>query len=216
MIAIDLHTHSTASPDGGLRAEDYDRMFAHNSLHVVAVTDHNSIQMALVLHKKFGERIIIGEEVMAQEGEIIGLYLHKAIPAGLSAVATAQAIKQQGGLVYIPHPFETVRKGLPLAVLNTIIDAVDIIETRNGRAIFQKYDKQAVAWSQAYYKPGAASSDAHGRHGWGKTYSQISAMPSRETLVKLLQTAQYSHAFPGVRAILYPKYNRLKVKKNHA
>src|SRR6266852_4695389 len=106
MCKVDLHTHSQASLDGGLSAADYHNMLAQdNGLQCVAVTDHNSIAFAQKLQAELGERIIVGEEITTAEGEIIGLYLKKTVPGGRSLAETVRSIKEQDGLVYVPHPF---------------------------------------------------------------------------------------------------------------
>lgn len=213
LYKVDLHTHSVASPDGSLTAKHYKRALAAKRLDCIAVTDHNTISMAVELHKELGNKIIVGEEITTKDGEIIGLYLCQVVPAGMSAAETVQAIHEQGGLVYIPHPFETVRKGLTLEALQLIATDVDIIETHNGRAIFQNRTSQALIWSIGHSVPGAASSDAHGQAGWGRTYTALHAMPTRDTLIKLLDEAGFKRSFPGVRGMLYPKFNRLRGAK---
>ena len=210
MLKIDLHTHSLASPDGGLRRADYQSAIDRGLLDIIAVTDHNDITFAKKLHEEFGDKIIVGEEITAREGEIVGLYLNEAVPAGLSAAETADRIHAQNGLVYIPHPFETVRKGLTLSDLEGIAQSVDIVEFHNGRAIFQDRATKAIDWAKLYTLPGAASSDAHGKSGWGKTYSLIKEVPTRDTLAELLYNAKYTVGSPGVWGILYPKFNRTK------
>jgi predicted metal-dependent phosphoesterase TrpH len=212
MFKVDLHTHSQKSPDGGLTVADYKRAIDQGLLDTIAVTDHNSISFAQELQRQFGEKIIIGEEITALEGELIGLYLKEVIPAGLSAAETVADIRKQGGLVYVPHPFESVRKGLPLAVLDSIANEVDIVEVHNGRAVFQNKSEQALVWAAAHHKAAAASSDAHGRRGWGKTYSEIATLPKRDDLVPQLMVATYQKGFVGARGILYPKLNRLRKK----
>lgn len=209
MYRVDLHTHSLASPDGALNAAHYRRMLDENGLHYIAVTDHNTTDFAARLHAELGDRIIIGEEITTLDGEIIGLYLRRTIPAGLSLSETVQAIKQQHGLVYVPHPFETVRKGLSLAALDTIADDVDIIEIRNGRALVQNRAAQAEEWANEHGVPGAAGSDSHGWHGWGRTYSTVAGEPTRLALATLLDAAKHHRRLPGVRGVLYPKVNRL-------
>jgi predicted metal-dependent phosphoesterase TrpH len=209
MYRVDLHTHSLDSPDGALSITHYRRMLDEKRLDCVAVTDHNTTDFALKLHAELGSRIIVGEEITTVDGEIIGLFLRRTIPAGLSLSETVQAIKQQHGLVYVPHPFETVRKGLSLAALDTIADEVDIIEIRNGRALVQNRAAQAEEWASEHDVPGAASSDSHGWHGWGRTYSLVANEPTRTTLTSLLDNAKYHHRLPGVRGVLYPKMNRL-------
>jgi predicted metal-dependent phosphoesterase TrpH len=211
-MKLDLHTHSTASPDGALTEAHYHNMLDGGGLDYVAVTDHNTTVFAAWLHEHLGERIIIGEEVTTRQGEIIGLYLHSDIPDGQSALETVREIKRQGGLVYIPHPFETVRKGISLETLNDIAKYVDIIEVHNGRAVFQNKSSAAHAWAREHKVAGVASSDAHGWHGWGKTYTNVASAPTPSNLTRLLAKATYTVGSPGLRGVLYPKVNRLRKK----
>lgn len=216
MYRVDLHTHSVASPDGGLTPAHYRQALEDGRLACVAVTDHNETSLAQELHAELGDRIIIGEEIMTTDGEIVGLYLKETIPGGLSPVETIRRIHQQHGLVYIPHPFEKRRKGLSDMVLTTIANTVDIIETINGRAVFENRSPEAQLWAEKHQVADAASSDAHGFSGWGKTVSVLSAIPTRETLVELLRHATYENGSPGLRGVLYPTYNRLRRKGTHA
>ncbi len=208
MYKCDLHTHSVASPDGSLRLADYRSMLDTQKLDFIAVTDHDTIDFAVEAQAALGDHIIVGEEISTIEGELIGLYLTEAVPPKLSAVEAIRIIKQQGGLVYVPHPFETVRKGLTEQVLNTIARSVDIMEIHNGRTL-QDRGGLAEAWATAHHVPGAASSDAHGKRGWGRTYSVIDRVPAVDTLPQLLGAARFTHRWPGVMGLLYPKLNRL-------
>ncbi len=209
---IDLHTHSTVSHDGGVSRESYRKALDTGILDYIAVTDHNTIDFAQKLRSELGDHIIVGEEIMTTIGEIVGLYLNETIPGGLSPEQTISKIREQNGIVYIPHPFETIRKGLHPQVLDEIVDEIDIIEICNGRAFVQDRSKQAVVWAKINQKPGAASSDAHGFHGLGKTYSQITDIPNRENLVSLISSCVPNAERPKFRAILYPKYNKIKKK----
>lgn len=206
---IDLHTHSYESLDGGLSTKDYTMSLAQNKLQYIAITDHNTIKYAQKLNQKFGSQIIIGEEITTTEGEIIGLYITKKINPGLSLVQTAQEIVKQGGLVYIPHPFETLRKGVSKKDLDSILQYINIIETYNGRAYFNNKSANAIKYATSNKIAMAASSDAHGPAGWCKTYSVIKNKPTKENLVEQLQSAQLSGKKVGV-GILYPKINKFK------
>ncbi len=210
MYKVDLHTHSTASPDGSLALGHYRRMLDNGSLDYVAITDHNTILFAKKAQAALGNRVIIGEEITTTQGEIIGLFLGKAIPAGLSVSETISRIKQQGGLVYVPHPFESVRQGLPESALEPVADFIDIVEVNNGRAVFQNRSQQAKTWAKKHSLPGASSSNSHGWHGWGKTYVIIDQVPEVGTFAKALAGAKHIVQSPGLRGILYPKYNRLR------
>jgi len=210
VFAIDLHTHSQASPDGALTLADYER----SPLNFVAITDHDRIDFALGAKAKLGAKIIVGEEITTAEGELIGLFLTHAVPPGLSAAQTITAIKKQGGLVYVPHPFETVRKGIQLPTLDAIAKDVDIIETHNGRAVFQNYGCHARAWVKQHKVAAASSSDAHGPYGWNRTYSFITETPTATNLPDLLlKTKKRLNGTVGL-GILYPKINRLR--RHHA
>lgn len=210
MYKVDLHTHSVGSPDGGVTAEEYERVLASGHLNVIAITDHSNIDFATRLHEKLGDKIIVGEEIMTNQGEIIGLYLKEAVPAGLEVDEAIKRIKQQDGLVYVPHPFETVRKGLHPATLESIAEQIDIIEVCNGRAFFQDRSQQAVVWARLNKVISAASSDAHGDKGLGKTYCLVSELPSRHTLLETLAKGTLHTEKPSLRALLYPKYHRLR------
>ncbi len=209
MIKIDLHTHSQASNDGGIRFDEYVDVLKDGKLDCIAITDHNSISFAQQMRQTLGEQIIIGEEITTTNGEIIGLFLKRPVIPGQTPLETAKAIKDQGGLVYIPHPFETVRAGLTEEALNTIVDLIDTVEIHNGRAMFQNRGPKAATWAKLNHKTTVASSDAHGLKGLGTTYTQISAVPSEKTLVKLLKKGRFTTNRPPLRTLLYPKINRL-------
>lgn len=209
-IKIDLHTHSEKSHDGGLSLVSYKKAINIGMLDYIAITDHNEISFAIKAQEDLGEKIIVGEEIMTKSGEIIGLYLKDRIKPGLGLLETMEEIKSQDGLVYLPHPFETTRSGIQENDLNSLISYIDIIEVNNGRAVFGKKSKQASKFSINNKLPQASSSDTHGWFGWGKTYTLIESKPSKNTLVELLLEAQHVYKKPSLRAILYPKYNKIK------
>lgn len=212
MIKVDLHTHSSASPDGGLTLDDYKIALDNGLLDYIAVTDHNSADFALELNKIIGNQIIVGEEIMTTEGEIIGLFLKRTIDAGLSPKETAQAIHEQGGLVYIPHPLETVRKGLSKVSLDRLAEHIDIVEVYNARAAFQNRGPQAATWARIANKAVSASSDAHGRRGLGTSYTTIEKRPTPQNLVTQLAQGSLQTGRASFASLLYPKYHRFRKK----
>lgn len=210
MVRVDLHTHSIKSPDGSISLEQY-REVLKSKLDCVAITDHNRIDFALKVQSELGaDKIIVGEEINTNQGEVIGLFLDEVVEPNQDIEVTIEKIKTQGGLVYIPHPFETVRSGVTKETLEQIKDSVDIIEGANGRAFFQNFGPQAHAWARVHNVPSLASSDAHRAKALGKTYSQISEVPTVDTLVELSRTARKFYARPSLTDILAPKLNRLK------
>lgn len=214
MIKIDLHTHSIISPDGAgsIMQSDFETLLTSGKLDCIAITDHNETSLALHLHKKLGNKIIVGEEIMTRDGEMIGLFLTKTISPGLSAKETVKEIKKQGGLVYIPHPFETLRKGLQKNVLEQIIDEIDIFEVFNGRGLLRGKTKEATAFAMEHNLIGAASSDAHGLGGIGNTFSVLSNIPTSQTLKKLLQQGHLRRKYAPLWSYFYPVINIIKNK----
>lgn len=210
MYKVDLHSHSVASPDGGISPEQYAKILETEALDYIAITDHDRVDFALGLQKALGDKIIVGQEVTTSQGELVGLYLNKAIEPGMPAAQTAHAIHDQGGLVYVPHPFETVRRGLSRETLDSIAGLVDIVEVHNGRAWFQNFSPQAAAWAKMHGKAGASSSDAHGYHGTGYSYSILEEKPSRGSLAESLRMTHLAHRRAPLYTLLYPKMNRLK------
>lgn len=212
MLKIDLHTHSNHSPDGGISQDQYAHIFENGILDFVAVTDHNSIAQAQKLHKLFGDRIIVGSEIMSRDGEIIGLFLSENIRSGQSAKATIDAIHAQGALVYLPHPLETVHKGVSMQTMEVCKQDIDIVEAFNGRAVFQNRGPETTVWARLNRKPMAASSDAHSMKGVGTAFTMISQKPTAKNLAGQLRTARRSTRRPPLLSLLSPKINRLVQK----
>lgn len=186
--------------------------YKNSTLDCIAITDHNRIDFALQAQKKLGkEKIIVGEEITTAEGEIVGLYLKQVIPAGLTAKETATAVKNQGGLVYIPHPFETVRQGIKMEVLESIKASVDIIEAPNGRSL-QSRDATALAWAEKNGVAVAGSSDAHRAKALGRTYTLLQEPIQKESLVTALLNGTTIYKKPRILDLTAPKYNR-SIKK---
>ena len=214
MVTVDLHTHSILSHDGGLDEDDYKRVIALGKLQYIAITDHNEVEFAKRMQDKIGNAIIVGEEIMTQEGEIIGLFLKEKIEPNLSVLATVTEIKKQNGLVYIPHPFETVRNGLAMHVLTSIFKDIDIIETFNGRGIFTNKNREIeeflARFSDSHSFATAASSDAHCVSGTGTSYSIVASEVVKENLVVQLREGTVHATYAPLYSLLCPKMNVLR------
>lgn len=190
--ATDLHTHSILSHDGGITAQEYQHTLESGRLHCIAVTDHNQVSFAQSLQQYLGQQIIVGEEISSKDGHIIGLFLHQRIAPGFSAQHTIKLIKDQGGIVYIPHPFEHWRSGISAETLQKVIHDMDIIELYNARGLTHDQEPKLRQLIRAAARPIglAAGSDAHGLHGLGTAYSVLTQLPTQSTLLSLLKTAQ--------------------------
>jgi hypothetical protein len=133
-------------------------------IDAISITDHDSAAGALALKSIIGRdvKVIVGEEIKTRQGEIVGLFLKEEIEPGLEAVETVHRIKDQGGLVYIPHPFDPFKiTRLKKSALMQVIDMVDIIEVFNAKVVFPVFYGVAANFAKRHGKLGAAGSDAH-------------------------------------------------------
>ena len=207
---VDLHTHSIISHDGGISASGYEKILQLGELDCIAITDHNETGFARIMQKKLGDRIIIGEEISTKQGEIIGLYLHETIPGGISIEEAVASIKHQGGLVYVPHPFEHFRHGLQRDTLERIVTDIDIVEVFNGRGRFRGKPLLAQRFAQNNKLLQAASSDAHGMSGMGQVSSTLSEFPTKRTMKHLLESAILDKTYLPFFAFFTPFINKVK------
>ncbi|MGE5559212.1 MAG: PHP domain-containing protein [Bacillota bacterium] len=180
LIRADLHVHTVYSPDSLVSLEDVARIAGIRGIGCIAVTDHDTIEGALRLaDRDLPFRLIIGEEILAREGEITGLFLSVRIPGGLGIYETLSRIKEQGGLVVAPHPCDRLRRHvLDAGVLRRIIREVDIIEGFNGRTVFAGDDAAATALGRCFGKPLIAGTDCHTRWELGRCGSILAHFSS--------------------------------------
>lgn len=207
---VDLHTHSIISHDGGISEKDYKKVLDTGVLDCVAITDHNDISFAQKMHKELGERIIIGEEIDTQDGQIAGLFLTKRLHAWLSVSQAIREVREQGGLVYVPHPLQSWRNSINREKLEEVIGDIDIIEVFNSRTIKKSDTEKTLQFAQEKGIAMASSSDAHGYRGLGVAYSILSSQPTVENLVKLLKHADYKKGKAPILTRFAPKFHRVR------
>lgn len=185
MIRVDLHVHSSASFDCKSDPERVATRSRALGLDPVFLTDHNSIAGATRLQAISGQRVVVGEEITTADGELIGLFLRWLVPAGLGAVETAQAIKAQGGLVYLEHPYDSFRRHLNERAIESIAPLIDIVEVFNGRSD-ENSNRLAEELRQTLGAPAGAGSDAHSTAELGSVYVEMEDFDGpQDFLVKL-------------------------------
>jgi PHP domain/Glycosyltransferase Family 4 len=172
LIDVDLHMHTDHSYDCATPVEVLLASAREQGLGAIAVTDHNEISGALEAAAQAGAsgnlKVIVGEEVKtAQEGEVIGLFLEERIPRGLSLAETVAEIKRQGGIVYVPHPFDRMHSVPDYEHLLEILDDVDAIEVFNPRVAIGAFNEEAVRFAAKYRVTAGAGSDSHVAQGLG-------------------------------------------------
>ena len=171
LIEVDLHMHTDHSHDCATPVEVLLATAREQGLGAIAVTDHNEISGALAARAQagdFGVKVIVGAEVKtAGQGEVIGLFIEEKIPRGLSLAETVAEIKRQGGLVYVPHPFDRMHSVPDYENLLTILDEVDAIEVFNPRVAIGAFNEEAERFAAKYRLPAGAGSDSHVAQGLG-------------------------------------------------
>ena len=194
---MDLHCHTGHSYDCLSSLRSVVRAASDRGLTHLAITDHDRIDGALEARAMApaGLTVIVGEEIKTRDGDLICLFLHEAIPPGLSAAETIAAARAQGGLVGIPHPFDSIRgsmrEGSPMA---SLWSSVDWIETYNARLIGRGNDR-AARFALDHGLPGVAVSDAHSVIEVAVAYTRFEGDPS--TPAGLLASLAGAQLVPG-------------------
>lgn len=162
---VDLHSHTVASFDSLADPSAVAMAAASRGITHLAITDHDRIDGALRAREAAAEglQIIIGEEIKSSDGDLIGLFLREAIPPGLTAIETIAAVREQGGLVGLPHPFDRWRgygrrSG---AAVEEIAGLVDWVEAHNARVVVGSDNERAARFAVEHELPGVAASDSH-------------------------------------------------------
>jgi Glycosyltransferase Family 4/PHP-associated len=170
-VIADLHLHTNWSHDCSIGVDELLGHAEAQGLGAIAVTDHNVFGGALEAVERARDRrlvVIPGEEVKtADQGEVIGLFLREEIPRGMSFGETIAAIRAQGGLVYLPHPFDRLHAIPEPATLHRHLAEIDVLEVYNARLLFEAYNQEALRFARKYNLRPGAGSDAHVLAGVG-------------------------------------------------
>ena len=174
MPKIDLHCHTLFSPDSLTKPEALVRRCVETKLDHIAITDHNTIDGAREVKRLAPFEVIIGEEIKSLDGEIVGLFLETTIPSGLPALDTVKQIKQQGGLVSIPHPFDNFRRSvINKNALEEILPYTDIVEAFNSRNTLQRANRKALQLALNHGIAISSVSDSHTLLEIGRSYVEV-------------------------------------------
>lgn len=206
-IKIDLHVHTKASEDSFINLKDAVKTAKSIGLDGLAITDHNTIEDAVIAAKmKSGIIIIPGIEVSAKEGHILGIGITEEIPRGLTAKETVEKIRELGGTSIVPHPFDFFRHGVGEKVVREINP--DAIESINSNSAFFYYAKRlSEKLAEEIQKPQTAGSDAHLLSSIGKAYTVIET--SSRDVESILESIKMGRTKPvGKPTSIRTKINR--------
>jgi predicted metal-dependent phosphoesterase TrpH len=174
-VRVDLHVHTMWSGDSTTTPDELAAAIADSGLDVVCITDHNAVAGALELAGRLPCRVVVGEELRTSAGELIGLFLRERVPMGTSPVEAAEAIRDQGGVVYVPHPFDPMRRNLSESALVDLAERglLDAIEVLNAKTSLPSLNARAAEFAARYDLARGAGSDGHVPGALGAAYVEM-------------------------------------------
>jgi predicted metal-dependent phosphoesterase TrpH len=193
-VRVDCHLHTVASGDAVTTLDQLAEQVAREKIDVVCITDHNVTSAAMSAAAAGGigaARVIVGEEVRTQAGEVIGLFLTERIPYVLPLAEAVARIRAQGGLVYLPHPFDPARGSLgETAGQLCAAGLADVVEVFNAKIANQAQNARAAELARRWGLPGGAGSDAHDPAGVGAAYLEMPDFDGPASFLSCLASAR--------------------------
>jgi predicted metal-dependent phosphoesterase TrpH len=194
LIEVDLHMHTDHSPDCATPVEVLLETARDRGLGAIAITDHNEVSGALEARRiaeEMGDiKVIVAEEVKtAEQGEVIGLFIEEKIPRGMTMAETIAEIRRQGGLVYVPHPFDRLHSVPDYEHLLDIVEEVDILEVFNPRVALTAFNEEARRFAAKYGIVPGAGSDSHVAQGLGSVRVRIHDFDGPEEFLEAMRDA---------------------------
>jgi predicted metal-dependent phosphoesterase TrpH len=194
LIEVDLHMHTDHSPDCATPVEVLLETARDRGLGAIAITDHNEVSGALEARRiaeEMGDiKVIVAEEVKtAEQGEVIGLFLEEKIPRGMTMAETIAEIRRQGGLVYVPHPFDRFHSVPDYEHLLDIVEEIDILEVFNPRVALTAFNEEAERFAGKYRIVPGAGSDSHVAQGLGSVRVRIHDFDGPEEFLEAMRDA---------------------------
>lgn len=185
-----IHVHTDYSPDSNISLESLAKFAREEEFGCIAVTDHDTIEGALRFRSMTDVCVVIGEEVSTSDGHLIGLFLEETVRPGMSALETAKAIRGQGGIVLLPHPFvKAFGCGLQ-QVAYEIAEFVDAVEVFNSQNLSRKADRQAERFAAETGLPRFVGADSHMSTSIAPTYQTMGEFSGPREFLRALETSE--------------------------
>ncbi len=208
---VELHCHTRASFDSLTKPEAIVRACQEKGIDRIAITDHNTMAGIEALQELAPDLIIPGEEIKTAEGEVIGWFMQEAIPRGLPLEETIRLLKQQGAVIGVPHPLDSLRGGSALGkeALMRVIDQVDAVEVLNARCLRHRDNDEARAIAQTHHKWMTAGSDAHTAREIGTAVMIMPPFHDAESFRQSLAVARIEGRLSGRHVRLYSTFAKV-------
>ena len=191
MLKADFHIHTKYSMDSQSELEDIIKRCQKLGIDCVAIADHDAVEGGLKMLEITPFKVIVAEEILTFSGEVMGMFLKKRIASGIPLETAIAAIKEQGGLVSIPHPFDPVR-GLRLNAdeFNKLVTQIDLIEVFNARVLSPQTNSKSLHFAREYNLPGVAGSDAHTISEIGNVFVELNDFNTPAEFLAALKQAK--------------------------
>ena len=215
-IFCDLHMHTDHSPDCATPVDVLLDTAKRRGLGAIAITDHNEISGAHEARARAeGIKVIVSEEVKtAHEGEVIGLFIEEKIPRGMTLEETIAAIHAQGGLAYVPHPFDRLHSIPDYEHLLKVVEDIDILEVFNARIIARGFNEEAQRFADKYRVVAGAGSDSHVAQGLGTVKIRMRDFDGAEEFLESLRDADILHKRKSLIYLQSLKFIQTKVGRS--
>jgi predicted metal-dependent phosphoesterase TrpH len=211
LLKADLHIHSEYSMDCNTSLEKIIRRCEELDINCIAIADHGTAEGALKMKEMAPFTVIVAEEILTTEGEIMGMFLEETIPSGLTPRETVDRIREQGGLVNIPHPFETIRgSALKDRYINEIVAQIDLMEVLNSRSPFPKNSNKAREFADEHGIVHGAGSDAHTLMEIGNAYIIMPEFEGKDDFLKALSQGRIYGQRSGLIVRLFSTWAKIK------
>ena len=214
LARIDLHVHTRYSHDSAAPVFSVLQRCRDSGLGLVAITDHDNIRGGMEARERADFPVIVGEEIKSAKGDIIGLFLEERVPPRLTPIETAKRVKDQGGLVGVPHPFDRIRPtAMGLRALEQVLPWVDFLEGYNAHTFLSVDNRRGYEFASTHSLPVVASSDSHSALELGRTYTEVPAEEldgTPEGLMRAIRSGACVGRRPNPLLLLAPVYAKLR------
>jgi predicted metal-dependent phosphoesterase TrpH len=215
LLKADLHIHTEYSLDCRTPLEKIIKRCQKLGIDCIAIADHGTAEGALKLQAMAPFKVIVAEEILTTEGEIMGMFLKETIDSPANARLTPEeAVRRvhgQGGLVNIPHPFETIRgSALKEKALDDIAADIDLMEVLNSRSPREANSKKARDFAAKHGIPGGAGSDAHSVYEIGNAYVEMAEFNNPEEFLRALARGTIKGKRSGIIVHVFSLWARFR------
>lgn len=215
-LRAEFHIHTCHSHDSLVKIPDLLSTCAKKGINRIAITDHNVISGAFEAKALDPEHVVIGEEIETSAGEILGYYMTELVPGGMSPMKTIEALKKQGALISVAHPFDDHRLAFWRSeTFAEVLKHVDALEVFNARCINPLFNQKALDCAEENGLLKTVGSDAHSLYELGQANLMVPEFDDAETLRIALRSGEFIGKLSGSWVHMISRYSNAVKALNH-